>query len=262
MTRSDPADIGVKGRHHPIKSLDHRDLTAESGINICKFKADITTADDGEPARKPLQIHGLVAGEHAATIGLNTRRNKGIRSCRQNHILRRQHPVHTTNFPHTHGLSRLQTTGTTNNRHPRSLQRFGEVCANRGHQLVGMISDFLAFKAHRGRMNSETRQMLRIGQLTDTTRSGEQSLGRNAAPIHTGPAHVARLDNRDLQAMLSGMLRCIETAVTGTDHDHIEVETGVAHPDCCMGAVIVARRRSKRSGTAAAATFKDSTFRP
>ena len=51
----------------------------------------------------------------------------------------------------------------------------------------------------------------------------------------------------------------IEAAVTGADDDDVEVETGVAHPDCCVVAVIVARRRSSRRGTAAAATFSDST---
>ena len=59
--------------------------------------------------------------------------------------------------------------------------------------------------------------------------------------------------------MVGCVLGGVEAAITGTDHDHIEVETGVAHPDCCVEAVILARRRSRRRGTAAEATFNDST---
>ena len=168
MARSNSGDVGVKGRHHPIQSLNHRDLAAESRIDVCKFQTDITTADDGEPAREPLQADGLIAGEHAATIGLDTRRNKGVRSRRQNHVLGRDHPVHATDFPHSHGLRRLQTALATNDGHPSPLQSFGEVSANRGHELIGVISDFLAFEANRGGMDPETCQMLSIGQLADT----------------------------------------------------------------------------------------------
>ena len=33
--------------------------------------------------------------------------------------------------------------------------------------------------------------------------------------------------------MLSSVLSGIKTAVAGADDDDVEVETGVAHPDCC-----------------------------
>ena len=50
-----------------------------------------------------------------------------------------------------------------------------------------------------------------------------------------------------------------EAAVAGSNNNDVEVEAGVAHPNCCDVAVIVALRRSRRRGTAADATFRDST---
>ena len=108
-------------------------------------------------------------------------------------------------------------------------------------------------------MDTKAGEMLGIGKLSHPAGGCQQSFRRNTAAIHAGPAHIARLDDRHLQSVISGMFGRIETAITGTDHDHIEVETGVAHPDSCMEAVIVARRRSKRRGTAAEATLRDST---
>ena len=122
-----------------------------------------------------------------------------------------------------------------------------------------MVSDFLPFEAHRRGMNAKTGEMLVVGQFTNLAAGCQQCLGGHAAPVHTGSAHVARFDDRRLQTVLGCVFRCVKTAITGTNDDDVEIETGVAHTDCCVEAVILALRRSSRSGTAAAATFNDST---
>ena len=107
-------------------------------------------------------------------------------------------------------------------------------------------------------MNAEAGEMLSIGQLTHPAGCCQQCLGGNTTSIDAGAAHVSGLDDCHLQSVICSVFGRIESAITGTDHDHIEVETDVAHPGCCIKAVIVARRRSKRRGTAAEATFRDS----
>ena len=149
---------------------------------------------------------------------------------------------------------------TAQDRDARPFQRLGEVGADRLHQLIGMVSDLLPLKAHRRGVDAETRQMLIIGQFTHLAAGRQQCLGGHTPPVHAGAAHVTRFNDRGLEAMLRSMLRSIETAVAGADDDDVEIETGVAHPDCCdVVAVIVALRRSRSRGTAAAATFRDST---
>merc|ERR1712097_191325 len=59
--------------------------------------------------------------------------------------------------------------------------------------------------------------------------------------------------------MIGCMFGCIKAAISGANDNHIEVETGVAHPIVCVEDVILARRLSKSRGTAAAATLRDST---
>ena len=144
-------------------------------------------------------------------------------------------------------------------RHAGPFQGLGEVGADRLHQLIGMVSDLLPLKANWGSVNPETGQVLIISQFTHLSAGRQQCLGGHAPPVHAGAAHVPRFDDRGLQAMLRSVLCSIKTAVAGTDDDDVKIETGVAHPDCCNVPVIVALRRSNSRGTAAAATFRDST---
>lgn len=101
--------------------------------------------------------------------------------------------------------------------------------------------------------------MLCIGQLTHPATGSEQSLGGHTAAVHTSAAHITGFKDSHLEAMLGCMFGCVETAISGADHNHIEVETGVVHPIFCVEDVILARRLSRRRGTAATATFRDST---
>ena len=147
----------------------------------------------------------------------------------------------------------------TKDGHPRSFKGLCEVGADRLHQVVGVVSDLLALEANRSRMDPETGEVLIIRQFPHLAAGGEERLGRHTAAVDAGAPHVPRFDDGGFEAVLCGMFGGIESAVAGTDDDDVEVEAGVAHPDCCDVAVIVARRRSSRRGTAAAATFSDST---
>ena len=150
-------DVGIKGWHDPIQRLNHRDFTAESRINIGKFKADITTADNCNPTRQPFQVHGFITGKNRASIGFNPRGHKWIRACGKDHIPGSEQPIHSTFLSQANSLASLQSSMATQDRDTSPLQRFGEVATNRGHQLVGMVSNLLAFKTHRCSMDPETR---------------------------------------------------------------------------------------------------------
>ena len=147
----------------------------------------------------------------------------------------------------------------TQDRYTGPFKGFGEVGADRLHQIVGVISDLLALEPHRSCMDSETGQVLIIRQFTHLAAGGQKRLGRNTAAVDAGAPHVPRFNDGGFEAVLCGVLSGIKPAIAGTDDNDVVVETGVAHPCCCEGAVIVARRRSSRRGTAAAATFSDST---
>ena len=102
--------------------------------------------------------------------------------------------------------------------------------------------------------------MLVIGKLTHLSACGQESFRRDTASIDAGATHVARFNDRRLQSMVGSMLCSIKASISGTDHNDVEVEAGVAHPNYCCVPTILALRRSKRRGTAAAATFNDSTL--
>ena len=108
-------------------------------------------------------------------------------------------------------------------------------------------------------MNSKAREMLVVREFPHFSTGGQQRLRGNTTPVHTGTTHIAGFNDRRLQAVFGRMFGCVEAAVAGSNNNDVEIEAGVAHPNCCDVAVIVARRRSKRRGTAADATFKDST---
>ena len=153
-----------------------------------------------------------------------------------------------------------------------ALQGFGEIAADSCHQLVGMVGDLLALKAHWGGVDAEARQVLGVGQLPHPAAGRQQGLGGHTAPVHTGAAHIARLNDGDPQAMVGSVLGRIETAIAGTDHDHVVIEArsvkgGVAHRAALRllkgilprQAPACWRRRSSSSGAAATATLRDST---
>ena len=259
MTSSDLGDVGVKGGHHPIKRLDHRHLATKGGVDVSELEADVAAADNGDPARQPLEVDGFVTGEHRAAIGFDPRRHKWIGAGRHDHISCAEDPVDTTGFAQSHPLGSPKTAMPPQDCDARSLESLGQVGANRLHQLVGVISDLLPFEPHRCRVDPETGQVLIIGQFPHLATGCQQRLGRHTAAIDTGASHVPRFNDGGFKAVFCGMFGGIEAAVTGADDDDVEVEAGVAHPDCCVVAVIVARRRSSRRGTAAAATFSDST---
>ena len=260
MTGRNLGDVRIEGGHHPIQGLDHRHLTAQSRVDVCEFKADVTAADDGDPAGKPFQVDGFITGEHRATVGLDARRNERIRTRGDDHVLRGKDAIHAAGLPQANPLSTLQATLAAQDRHPCPLQGLGQVGADRLHQLVGVVGDLLTLKPHRCCMDAEAGQVLVIGQFAHFAAGGEKCLRRNAPTVHAGSTHVPRFDDRRPEAMVGGMFGGIEAAVAGADDDDVEVETGVAHPDCCVVAVIVALRRSSSRGTAAAATFNDSTL--
>ena len=252
-------DVGIKGRHHPIEGLDHRHLTAKSRVDIGELQTDVAAADDRDPAGQPFQIDGLVTGEHRSPIGLDAGWNEGIGAGRQDHVLGRQNTIHAAGFTQPNPLRAFDTSDTPQDRHPGPFEGLGQVGADRLHQLIGVIGDLLPLETHGCGVDSETGEMLVIGQFANLAAGSQQRLGRHTTTVHTGATHVARFDDRRFKAMLSRMLCGIKPAVAGTDDNDVEVEAGVAHPVCCDVAVIVALRRSSRRGTAAAATFSDST---
>ena len=139
-----------------------------------------------------------------------------------------------------------------------------------------MIGDLLALEAHRRRMDTETLEMLGIGQLPHPAAGRQQRLGGHAAAVDAGAAHVARFDDRHLEAVVGGVLGRIKTAVAGADDDHIEIEgtrgcrhrgllrllKGILSPQVAVAKAPPSwrwRQRSSSSGAAATATFRDST---
>ena len=137
-------------------------------------------------------------------------------------------------------------------RHTSAFKGFGEIGADRLHQVVGVIGDLLAFKPNRCSVDSKAGQMFVIGQLTHLATGGQQGLRGNTTAVDAGTTHVAGLNDRGPETVFGGMFSGIKTAVAGTDHDDVEVEAGVAHRGCCVVAVIVALRRSSSNGTAQA----------
>ena len=262
---SDFGDVGIESGHHPIQGFDHRYLTAECGVHVGKFQADVAAADDRQPAGQPFEAHRLIAGEHGAAVGFDPGWHKGIGARGDDHVAARQHTIHTVDLTHAHLLGALQAPRAADDRDAGALERFGEVAADRGHQLIGVISNLLAFEAHRSSMNAKPFEVFGIGQFAHPAAGSQQCLGGNAAAVHAGAAHVAALDDRRAQAVLSGVLGSIEAAIAGTDHDHIKVEAAFAHRLPAQLAGILScqapccRQRSSSRGAAATATFSDST---
>ena len=230
MPGGDLGDIWIKGGHHPIQGLDHGYLTAQGRVHIGKFQADIATAHDGDPARQPLKVDRLIAGEHGAAIGDDPRRHKRIGAGGQDHVASAVDPLDAAAaLAHRHPLGPLQPALAPHDLHASALQGFGEVGADRGHQLVGVVGDLLPLKAHRRRMDAKAGQVLGIGQLPHPAAGRQQRLGGNAAAVDAGAAHVAGLHDRHPQAVVGAVLGGIKAPIAGTDHDYVKIEGGFAH---------------------------------
>mmetsp|Transcript_24585 Transcript_24585/g.70161 ORF Transcript_24585/g.70161 Transcript_24585/m.70161 type:complete len:317 (-) Transcript_24585:665-1615(-) len=53
-------NLAVESRHQVWQSFDESDFTAQSGVNIREFEADVTRTNDGDPFRDELQLEGTV----------------------------------------------------------------------------------------------------------------------------------------------------------------------------------------------------------
>ena len=109
-------------------------------------------------------------------------------------------------------------------------------------------------------MNTEAREVLVVSKFPNFSTSGQQGLGGDTTPIDAGASHVARFNDRRPKSVLSGMFGSIEAPVAGSNNNDVEVKTSVDHTYRDGLRDIVARRRSNRRGTAAAATLRDSTL--
>ena len=159
-------DIGIKGGHHPIEGLDHRDFTAQSGVHIGEFQADVATTDDRQPLGQALEAHGVIAGEHRQTVGFNAARHKGIGARGNQHIGGAQHPLHTIALTDSHLLRAGQLGRATHDGDASSLEGFGEVGADVLHQLVGVISDRLAVELNGAGCDAKGGEVLAIAEFT------------------------------------------------------------------------------------------------
>ena len=58
----------VKGNKCAVGYLNESDLAAQSCVHITELQSNVSTANDGNPLGQPLQLQGVVRGEHGLAI--------------------------------------------------------------------------------------------------------------------------------------------------------------------------------------------------
>ena len=213
-------DVLVTSDQDAVQRLEDRDLGAQVGQQRGELAADHATTDDGDRRRKLLQIQELVGGHDPAAVHLEPGQHVGHRSGRQHHVAPDDHLAGVLAVDHLDPVVGQERPRPCQGGHLAPLEQALEALEELVHD--GVLAVLAPREVHRHAADVDAELLGPFDRPVDGGRL-EELLGRDAASVQAGPAHLVPLDDGDGETRRRAVESRGVPTRAATDHDDVEL---------------------------------------
>ena len=202
-------------------------LEPEVGQERGELAADHPAADDGDRGRELLEIQELVRGHHPAPVDLEAGQPGGHRPGRQDDVAAHHDAAGILTVDHFDVPVGPEGPGSRESDHLAPLEQARQPLEQLVDDRVLAVLAHREVERHRGDADAEL-----LGPLDRAVHGGglEKLLGRDAAAVQAGPAHLVPLDDGDGQPRGGAVERGGVAPRPAADHDDVELFLGAHRP--------------------------------
>ena len=229
-------DVGVDAGDDLVHALEDRDLGTEVGHHRRELTADRPATDHGGAGGHGGHRQDLVGGHHETAVDLETRQLTWHRTGAQQHALTADAGARAVGEVDGDRPVRAEASGAVVGLDLAALQQTLDA--------LGELVDDALLAGHRlgeveARLAGQHTEVVGLADRAGDRGGLEQLLGRDAAALQAGPAHLVPLDEADREARRCGVEGGAITGGTAADDDQVEV---------CVTHVRATRRGTENRG--------------
>ena len=194
------------------QGFDDRDLGTEAAPHGGELEADDAAAEDHGGGGNPVHLEGLVGGDYAAA-DLEAGDRARVRAGRQNDVA-----AGDALAVHLNGVRVGEAAPAGDNLNVARLEQALQALVQTGNNRVAVLAHLSHVDAVEGGGNAELGRLAHgLGRLCGV----QVRLGRDAAAVQAGAAHLIAVDEGDLHAELRGAQGGRVAAGTRTQNDDV-----------------------------------------